>query len=68
VLDLAVSALDATQPSDPVLAEISPFALISSGNSEWWLCDYSAPYLCLYQVNTRGEYRALVAALANDAA
>ena len=55
-LELGLQALDATAPSDPVLAEIDPFPLIMRGESEWWLCHYSAPHVCLYQLNGRRDY------------
>jgi hypothetical protein len=62
-LDLAYSGLSATQPSDLVASEISPIALISHGNSECWLCSYTEPYLCLFQIDTQAQYLALMESL-----
>lgn len=55
-LELALEALAATEPADPVLAEIAPLPLVVRGDSEWWLCDHTAPHLCLYQINSRDDY------------
>lgn len=65
-LDLAFDGLSATQPSDLVASEISPIALISHGNSECWLCSYTEPYLCLFQIDTQAQYLALMESLVEE--
>ncbi len=62
-LDLSLAGLQATQPDDPVGAEIAPFALVAREASEWWLCAYAPPHLCLFQLNSRAEYLEIVAGL-----
>ena len=68
-VELALKGLDATQPGDLFAAEISPFALIASGDandSECWVCSYTAPHLCLYQIDTQAQYLGVLSSLLAD--
>lgn len=62
-VDLAMAGLEATQPPDAVLADISPYSVIPGPRGEWWLCSYATPHIQLFQINSPHEYRRVLAEL-----
>jgi hypothetical protein len=65
-IELSLEGIAATQPGDLFVAEISPFTLISPEDSECWVCAYTAPYLCMFQVDTQAQYLGVLSNLLAD--
>jgi hypothetical protein len=65
-IDLSLEGIAATQPGDLFAAEISPFTLIAPEDSACWVCAYSAPHLCMFQVDTQAQYLGVLSNLLAD--
>lgn len=65
-IELSLEGIAATQPGDLFAAEISPFALITREDSACWVCAYTEPHLCLFQVDTQAQYLGVVSKLLED--
>jgi hypothetical protein len=65
-IELSLEGIASIQPGDLFVAEISPFTLIAPEESECWVCAYTAPHLCLFQVDTQAQYLGVLSNLLAD--